>query len=105
MQFTDRMQKALHTNFSELGETLQAAGQSQQAYTSGARELIQAVTELVESNQNTQSVLAKVLEQQEKFSKELQEQGQRLSTACDEMTEEISNQLYAFDRMRSLYEK
>lgn len=104
-QFTDCMEKALHTNFNELGETLKTAGRSQQAYTAGAKELIQAVTELVEMNRNTQSALVKVLKQQEILSKELQEQGQQLSAACDEMTEEISSQLYAFNQMRSLYEK
>ena len=104
-QFTDCMQKALHTNFNELSETLHAAGRSQQAYTAGAKELIQAVTELVEMNKNTQSALVKVLKQQEMFSKELQEQGKQLSAACEEMTEEVSSRLYAFDRMRSLYEK
>ena len=63
------------------------------------------MTELVEMNRNTQSALVKVLKQQEIFSKELQEQGQQLSAACDEMTEEVSSQLYAFNQMRSLYEK
>lgn len=104
-QFTDRMQEALHTNFNELGETLQAAGKSQQAYASGAKELVQVVAELVEINNSTQSALAKVLDRQAKLSKELEEQGQRLSDTCDEMSDEISSQLYAFDQMRSLYEK
>lgn len=104
-QFTDRMQEALHTSFNELGDTLQAAAKSQQAYAAGAKELVKVVAELVEINKSTQSALAKVLDRQAKLSKELEEQGQRLSNTCDEMAEEISSQLYAFDQMRSLYEK
>lgn len=104
-QFTGKMQESLGTDLQKLGESLKAAGNAQQTYTDGAKELIQAVTELMEIERTTQSALAKVLERQEKFAQELQEQKQRLESACREMTEEISGQLYAFDQMRSLYEK
>ena len=46
-----------------------------------------------------------MMDRQEKFACELKEQKERLNKACDEMSDEISNQLYAFDQMRSLYEK
>lgn len=104
-QFMDRLQTTMGTDFEKLGDVLKDAGQSQQVYTTGAKELIQAVTELVETNKITQSALAKVIERQEKFARELQEQKERLAAACEEMSGEISNQLYAFDQMRSLYEK
>lgn len=104
-QFTDQLQKTMSTDFERLGGALKSAGDSQQAYTAGAKELIQAVAELVEANKTTQSALAKVIERQEKFARELQEQKEKLAAACEEMSGEISNQLYAFDQMRSLYEK
>ena len=104
-KFTDRMQEALHTDFDELGRTLRAAGQSQEVYVAGAKELLQAVTDLVEVNKSTQEAIAKVLERQEVLSRQLQEQQQQLSATCNEMAEEIGSQLYAFDRMRSLYEE
>ena len=53
----------------------------------------------------TQSALAKAIERQERFGHELQEQREKLAAACDEMSDEIGNQLYAFDQMRGLYEK
>ena len=104
-QFMEQLQKTMGADFARLGDTLKAAGDSQQAYTAGARELVEAVTELVEHTKNTQSALAKVIERQERFARELQEQKEKLAAACDEMSGEISNQLYAFDQMRSLYEK
>lgn len=104
-QFMEQLQKTMGTDFEKLGGVLKSAGDSQQAYAAGAKELIQAVTELVETNKITQSALAKVIERQEKFARELQEQKEKLAAACEEMSGEISNQLYAFDQMRSLYEK
>ena len=63
------------------------------------------MTALIEVNKNVQSALAQVMDRQEKFAKELVEQKKKLESTCDEMSEEITSQLYAFDQMRSLYEK
>ena len=104
-KFSDRMQASLGTDFQKLGNTLKAAGDAQTVSAENAKELVEAVTALVEVNRNVQSALAEVMERQEKFAGELQEQKERLSKACDDMSDEISNQLYAFDRMRSLYEE
>ena len=59
----------------------------------------------MEVNQNVQSALARVMDRQEKFAGELREQKEKLESACNEMSDEISSQLYAFDKMRSLYEE
>lgn len=104
-KFSDRMQVSLGADFQKLGNTLKSAGDAQIVSAENAKELIEAVTALVEVNRNVQSALAEVMERQEKFAGELREQKERLSKACDEMSDEISNQLYAFDRMRSLYEE
>lgn len=104
-KFTAQLQISMGTDFQKLGNTLKAVGEAQTAGAADTRELIEAVTALVEVNRNVQSALAKVMDRQEKFAGELKEQKDRLSKTCDEMSDEISSQLYAFDQMRSLYEK
>lgn len=104
-KFTAQLQISMGADFQKLGNTLKAAGDAQAVSAANAKELIEAVTALVEVNRNVQSALAKVMDRQEKFAGELKEQKDKLSKACDEMSDEISNQLYAFDQMRSLYEK
>ena len=60
---------------------------------------------MVEVNRNVQSAMAKVMDRQETFAGELREQKATLEKTCNEINEDISSQLYAFDQMRSLYEK
>ena len=104
-KFTGQMQTALNTDFQKLGNTLKAAGEAQAVSAANAKELIEAVTALVEVNRNVQSALAKVMDRQEKFAGELREQKEKLANTCSEMSDEITSQLYAFDQMRSLYEE
>ncbi len=104
-QFMEQMNTSMGSNFQKLGNTLKAAGEAQVVYANNCHDLIEAATALVEVNRNTQETLIKVMERQQKFAEELQEQKLTLASACEEMTEEISNQLYAFDQMRSLYEE
>lgn len=70
-----------------------------------ARELIDMVADLAEVGRNVQETLAQVTRRQEEFAGELKSQRERLENACNEITGEISSQLYAFDQMRSLYEE
>lgn len=104
-KFTERMQMSLGEDFEKLGRTLKRAGEAQAASAANAQELMEALTALAEINHNIQSDLVKVMDRQEKFSGELKEQKEKLENACNEMSSEISSQLYAFDRMRSLYEE
>lgn len=104
-KFTERMQISLGEDFEKLGSTLKRAGDAQMAGAANARELMEALTVLAESNQKIQSALTKVMDRQEKFAGELRDQREKLETACDEMSSEISSQLYAFDKMRGLYEE
>ena len=89
----------------KLGTALKNTGDAQLVYTNNCRDLIDEVTALVEVNKKLQDSLEKVMERQVHFSQELNEQKEKLAVTCDELSDEISNQLYAFDRMRSLYEK
>lgn len=104
-QFTEQMQEILGTDLNKLGDMMRSAGETQRVYTASARELTETVAKLVELNQNAQAALAGIMDRQEKFAKELGDQGMRLEKAANDIANEISDQLYAFDQMRSLYEK
>ena len=43
-----------------------------------------------------------ILERQEKFAKELAEQKETLALTCDEMSRDLSNQLYTYEQMKEL---
>ncbi len=104
-KFTGQMQSALDTDFKKLGNVLKNAGESQAVSAKNAAEMVEAVTALVEVNRGVQEALAKVIERQETFAGQLEEQKKMLADACSDMSDEISSQIYTFEQMRNLYEK
>lgn len=104
-KFTTQMQSALDTDLKKLGNTLKAAGESQAVSAANAAEMVEAVTALVEVNRNVQEALAKVMERQEIFARQMEEQKKMLADTCSDMSDEISSQIYTFEQMRNLYEK
>lgn len=104
-KFTAQMQSALDTDLKKLGNTLKAAGESQAVSAANAAEMVEAVTALVEVNRNVQEALAKVMERQEIFARQMEEQKKMLADTCSDMSDEISSQIYTFEQMRNLYEK
>ncbi len=104
-KFTTQMQSALDMDFKKLGNTLKAAGESQAVSAVNAAEMVEAVTALVEVNRNVQEALAKVMERQEVFAGQIEEQKKMLADTCSDMSDEISSQIYTFEQMRNLYEK
>ena len=104
-QFTTQMQSALDTDFKKLGSALKNAGESQTANAVNAAEMVEAVTALVEVNRNVQEALVRVMERQEAFAGQLEEQKKMLADTCSDMSDEISSQIYTFEQMRKLYEK
>ena len=104
-QFVEQMNGALGVNFQKLGNQLKNTADLQMIYTNNSKDLIEAATALVEVNRNMQEAMAQTAKQQEAFARQLQDQSDRLDAACREISDEVSNQLYAFDQMRSLYEK
>lgn len=104
-RFTTQMQSALDTDFKKLGTVLKSAGESQRASAADAAEMIEAVTALVEVNRNVQEALARVMERQEIFAGQLEEQKKMLADTCADMSDEINSQIYTFGQMRNLYEK
>ena len=104
-KFTEQMQTALDTDFKKLGNALKTAGESQAASAANAADMVEAVTALVEVNRNVQEALVKVMERQELFAKQIEEQKKMLADTCSDMSDEISSQLYTFGQMRNLYEE
>lgn len=104
-KFTGQMQAALDTDFKKLGNALKTAGESQAASAANTADMIEAVTALVEVNRNVQEALSQVMERQELFAKQIEEQKKMLADTCSDMSDEISSQLYTFEQMRNLYEK
>lgn len=104
-KFTGQMQAALDTDFKKLGNVLKSAGEAQTASARNAAEMVEAVTALVEVNRGVQEALAKVMERQETFAGQLDEQKKMLADACSDMSDEISSQIFTFGQMRNLYEK
>lgn len=104
-KFTEQMQSALDTDFKKLGNALKNAGESQVASTANVAKMVEAVTTLVEVNRNVQEALSSIMERQEVFEKQLEDQKEMLVDMCNDISDEISSQLYTFEQMRNLYEK
>lgn len=104
-QVVEHLEKSMGAGLKDLGNTITAAGQSQTAYANACMELTKAVAKLVESSQKLQKSAAEEMDRQEAFARELKNQKEEIRTACREMTDEVTNQLYTFEQMRRLYEK
>lgn len=104
-RFTQQMQTALDMDFKKLGNVLRSAGESQAASAANVAEMVEAVTALVEVNRNVQEALAGIMERQEVFAKQLEDQKKMLADMCSDMSDEISSQIYTFEQMRNYCEK
>lgn len=104
-QVMENLEAAMGTNFQKLGSSLNTASEAQKFYAGRCRELTEAAEALLEASRTMQNAIGKEMDRQEAFAEELKEQKEELSAACKEITDEVSNQLYTFDQMRSLYEK
>lgn len=115
-QFLEQLDSRMGNGMRQMGEALQTAGRAQNGYTIQAKTMNDATAALLESNRALQEALARQQAEQAAFlseqrkvqqqlAKELQEQKEELAAACKDISEDVSNQLYAFDQMRSLYEK
>ncbi len=104
-QVVEHLEDSMGAGLKDLGDTIAAAGQSQTAYANACMELTKAAAKLMESGQKLQKSVAEEMDRQEAFARGLKNQKEEIRTACREMTDEVSNQLYTFEQMRSLYEK
>lgn len=104
-QFMEHMTASMGEDFGRLGNSLKDATEAQTVSARNNKELIKAVEMLVLANHDMQEKMSTILKTQENFSRELTTQREELKAACDEMSDEINSQLYAFNKMRNLYEK
>lgn len=104
-QFAKQIQGAIGVEFRQLGDSLRAAAAAQNTGTESNVRLVEATRELVESGRMIQESMSRMQKQQEAFAAELAAQKQMIESACDEISRDVSNQLYTFEQMRNLYEK
>jgi len=104
-QFAKQIQGALDVEFRQLGDSLRAAATAQNTGTESNVRLVEATRDLVESGRMMQESMSRMQKQQEAFAAELAAQKQMMENACEEMSRDVSNQLYTFEQMRNLYEK
>lgn len=104
-RFMEQMNAALGSNLRELGSSLKDTGIAQAAYAAQFGELTGSVVELLEMNRAALKKLEQMLDRQEQFAKELLTQREKLNSTCDEISGEVSSQLYTFEQMRRLDEK
>ena len=99
-QFVDRMEKALCTDFTKLGSSLNKANQDQMIYAENFKKMEQTTLGLLKANGELQKMVEMTLDRQEKLEKELRNQSQRVEETCNMINEEISNQLFTLNRMQ-----
>ncbi len=100
-QFMERLGTVMGNDFQKLGRSLNDAVEVQSIYVEQCRQLAESMKGTVEANQAVLEKLEELTRRQELFAKELLSQKECVAAAC----EEIENQLYTFEQMRSLYEK
>ena len=103
-QFVKQMTATLNSDIEKLGHTFKNVTDAQSTLTQNNRALSMEVEHLMKANQNLIQKMNTMLENQGFFAEELNRQKKELSAACGQMSEELSSQLYAFEKMRSLYE-
>ncbi|MCI9338163.1 MAG: hypothetical protein HFH93_11620 [Lachnospiraceae bacterium] len=102
--FVQQLESVMGSEFKTLGAALQAAARAQDAGAENGREVLDAISALAQSNRGMQENMAHMLERQEQLAQELAAQRQRIETVCQEISRDVSSQLYTFQQMRTLYE-
>lgn len=104
-RFVAQLQGAMGAEFKTLGDTLNMTARVQEAELESSRKVLEAARALVESNQTMQETMLRMQKQQADFAADLAEQKKQLEATCEEISKDVSNQLYTFGQMRNLYEK
>ena len=103
-RFLERLQAATGTRFQELGEALKNASYVQAASVKNEKSVMDAAAALTESSRHLQETMDRMMRRQEELTGEISEQGKLLAQACEEISSEVSSQLYTFEQMRTTYE-
>ena len=104
-RFVVQLQGTMGAELKTLGDTLNMTARVQEAELESSRRVLEAAKALVDSNQAMQETMLRMQKQQAEFAAELAEQKKQLEDTCEEISRDVSNQLYTFGQMRNLYEK
>ena len=102
--FLEQLKSVMGTGFKGLDSALRSAAQTQTVNSESSRRLLEAVKDLTESSRQMQETMSYMIERQERLAGEIDAQKQTLAAACEEISRDVSNQLYTFEQMRSFYE-
>ncbi len=102
--FVQQLESVMGSEFKTLGAALQTAARAQTAGAENSREVLDAISALAQSNRNMQENMAHMLERQEQLAGELAAQREQIEKLCQEISRDVSRQLYTFGQMRTLYE-
>ncbi len=102
--FVEQLQSVMGTELKNLGAALEQASQTQVSGAENNKALLEAVSDLAESNRHMQENMAHMLKQQELLAEDLAKQRRELESVCKEISQDVSSQLYTFQQMRTLYE-
>lgn len=97
--FSKQLSESMRTDFAKLGASLNAACDAQSIYSHNYQTMEKTTKELLEANRIMQETLEHTINWQERFSKELKQQQEKLEETCNTLTDDISNQLYTFNMM------
>ncbi len=104
-EFVRQLSQTMGSDFEKLGKSLNDACDAQAIYSRNYQSMENTTKELLEASRILMETMDHTMTRQERFAKELKNQQEILSRACDTLNEDISNQLYTFNQMRDLYEK
>ncbi len=104
-EFVRQLSQTMGSDFERLGKSLNDACDAQAIYSRNYQSMENTTKELLEASRILMETMDHTMTRQERFAKELKNQQEILSRACDTLNEDISNQLYTFNQMRDLYEK
>jgi len=101
-RFIRQLQSVMGTELREVGDALQDAARAQSAGVESGRKVVEAARALVESGRSMQEAMEHMLERQEKLAAELAKQKEMIASSCEEISRDVSSQLYTFEQMRDL---
>lgn len=104
-EFIRQLSQTLGSDLEKLGKSLNDSCDAQAVYSRNYQSMENTTKELLEASRNLMEALDHTMTRQDRFARELKNQQEMLSQACDTLNEDISNQLYTFSQMRDLYEK
>lgn len=100
--FAEEITETMGSDFEKLGWALRKAAETQQAVAANSRGMEEAAQALLSANKTLLDALERVTSRQDRFAEELEQQRMEIANTCKTLDEEISNQLYTFQKMKTL---